>query len=299
VPALEKPANSRDTFSTPETSSIKAPSPSVTSTTEPSSGAFARVGESSATSVPDLLVSPPLSAFKKKRTQHRGHVQSLKPREPSPQEQRYWNEFDDGSDAGDEPFTIFIDPNSTFEYLGKDLIHHVGEAVSRNVSGMARKVRAWMVPSISSHSEERRSLLDREAPSPSTDDSDVENDSTEDQPIYSRRLYSTFPSQHEHHNALHRENLMFHTCIGCFAAAVILLVVGTILAATGRHRAHTQVEIGVLVAVTASLTFSIAGVGMMLVRREHLGWPHRLTVLMTFATICIVSGVLLAMVGTG
>ena len=240
---------------------------------------------------------PPLSAFKKKR-KHQGYTPSLHPAEPLSREQRYWNEFDDGSEAGDEPFTIFVDPNATMDFPGKELIQQMREAVSLNVLGMTRKVRAWIVPSESSQSEERRSLLEREPASPSTDDSDIENCSTEEQATYSRRLYSTFLSQHEHRNALHRETFIFDTCLGCFAAAIILLVVGTILAATGRHRAHAQVEIGVIVAVVSSLTFSIVGVGMMLVRREPLGWPHRIIVLTTFATICVVSGVLLAMMAT-
>lgn len=96
-------------------------------------------------------------------------------------------------------------------------------------------------------------------------------------------------------NSYH-ERVLFQGMIGSFLASTVLLLVATILVATGKHRLRAEVDIGVVVGVIASLFFGTLGIATTMYRKERLAWLHRCLVWLVFSAICIWDGMLLVFV---
>ncbi|TVY22307.1 Uncharacterized protein LHYA1_G008723 [Lachnellula hyalina] len=215
--------------------------------------------------------------------------------QPPPQA-AYWNEYDDGSEAGDnDPYTIYVNSDSTFP--GAKMVELL---VSRARVPM-EKVKAWLSPVQSPG--ERRPLLGSGggyfAQQPSALDTDMEDEayaSSSDFPSGYVAHYATFPSVSDQKYIRYREKVLFRTCLGSFGAAFVLLLVAGLLVATGRRRLRVEVDCGVITGVVASVFFAIMGFACMLARTETLGWMHRTCVVVTLATICILNGMLLVLV---
>ncbi|TVY35065.1 Uncharacterized protein LOCC1_G007193 [Lachnellula occidentalis] len=215
-----------------------------------------------------------------------------------PPPQTYWNEYDDGSEAGDnEPYTIYVNSDSTFP--GSKM---VGLLVSHARVPM-EKVKAWLSPAPSP--AERRPLIGnggggyfaQQHNNPvDTDAEDDAYESSSDFPSGYVAHYATFPSVSEQKYMRYRENVLFRTCLGTFGAAFVLLLVAGLLVATGRRRLRVEVDCGVVTGVVASVFFAIMGFACMLARTETLGWLHRTCVVVTLATICMLNGMLLVLV---
>jgi hypothetical protein len=214
-----------------------------------------------------------------------------------PPPQAYWNEYDDGSEAGEnEPYTIYVDADSSFP----------GSKVVEFVVSHARvpmdKVKSWLSPSHSP--EERRPLIGSGgyfAEQQNILDTDPEDEayaSSSDFPSGYVTHYATFPSVSDQKATRYREMLLFRACLSSFGAAFVLLLIAVLLAATGRHRLRVEVEVdaGVVTGVAASLFFAVMGFACMLARTETVGWLHRICVVVTLATVCILNGMVLVLV---
>lgn len=135
--------------------------------------------------------------------------------------------------------------------------------------------------------------------SPSLDDSDA---SDAESPLTkphtnAQRRYSTFPAPHQSPAVRARETLLFRSCLASFAAASVLLLVAAILKTTGRRKAETTVDAGVIIGVASSLVFGIIAVGSMVGRKDDVGWVHRLSVFLLFALVAAGGGGLIASLG--
>ena len=265
-----------------------------------SSGTFSAVqGESSATSAPEELANPPLSAFKKKRKPGKRRRLPRKELKGSEQtfNQRYWNEFDDGSEGErDEPYTIFVDPNAPSTFPGAETVSKAFDNLSNNTKALWEKFQTWMTshPDGTAMPDEQRPLINgnHSPTSPTIDDSsDSEN---ENPTITAQRSYSTMASRHRHPFRSPRESMLFRSSLGCFVAALTIVIVGAILVTTGRRKAAVEVDVGVVISVAASLVFVIIGVGCMIAQHDHVGWVHRSAVALIFIIVIFANvGILL------
>jgi hypothetical protein len=227
------------------------------------------------------------------------------PAAPESQQQKYWNEYDDGSEAGDvnEPYTIYIDPDAESTFPGVKSVIYVFNRLSSGVKVPMEKVKAWLSPQ--RIPDERRPLTsDRQAGYFQTHtnsffgtETDIEDDaSSSDFPIGYEAHYATFPSISDQKLMRHRENLLFYGTVASFVAAFLLLIIATILVFTGRRHLRAEVDAGVIVGVVASLFFATLGFAVMIYRWERLGLLHILCVMTSFLADCVLSGLLLILV---
>jgi hypothetical protein len=305
LPALERDIRKLPTLSGAygrRPSTAANTSISATSTTDdPSSALTEPAQESSATSEADLLQSLSPSAPKKKRRMpHQEHpLRRRLDQEESLTGERYWNEYDDGDEALDsEPYTIFVDPNEPSGIPGVEKITNFKNIVVAKLQSASAKINNWFKsgPKVG----EQQPLLGgfsagRFVPY----DTDPEDNFSAEHAIFSRRYYSTIAEQEAHQALLIREHFLVRSYTACFVVSTLLLVLVYVLAITGKHKFLFSVDLGVILGVIASLSFAVAGMGMMLVRKTRVGYTQRFVVLSVFGAICVASGVLLALVGSG
>ncbi len=252
------------------------------------------------TSVPNKPNPAPSITPRKKRREPPHRVSIAK--SPQPASQRYWNEFDDGDEASDnEAYTILVNPETSHSLPGAAKLSKYAHHVISNINQSARSVGHWLSPQITTTDDEARPLkggvpdLGSNAQPSQLDDDDS---STEN--IYRQRSYATFPNlpysiAQAHRN---RETLLFRLYVSAFAVSFITLFIAAMLAASARRKAALPADIGILVGIIAALTSSIAGVGLMYTREDELAWLHKSVVMMAFVLVCVISGVLLALVGS-
>lgn len=211
--------------------------------------------------------------------------------------QTYWNEYDDGSDVENEPYTIYIDPEAESTFPGSKTFRFVFS----KAKGPVESVRKWFSPYGSP--EERQPLNGSqtasyfvESPGNDTDADDEAYASSSDFPSGYATHYATFPSIHDQKVTRHQEALLFRTTLLSFAASLVLLAIASILVATGRHRLRVEVDAGVIVGMVSSLFFATLGFGTMLYRKDNLGWLHKVVVVLAFAVVCVFNGILLVVV---
>lgn len=213
--------------------------------------------------------------------------------------QAYWNEYDDGSEAGgDEPYTVLIDPNAE-GFPGEKYFNYFFNKAKKPVES----IKAWLSPP--STPRERRPLLGNENGSyfdshQSIIDTDVEDEayasSSNEFPTGYATHYATFPSVSDQKFSRHREKMLFQTMFLSYSAALVMLLIAGILVATGRRKLRVEVDAGVLVGVLASLFFALTGLATTLYRRENLSWLHRLCSWFTFTSVCVLDGMLIYIV---
>ena len=287
--------------SSPEGSSTRHTSVSAASTINgvSSSGFSALRGESSVTSAPENLASPPVDGVKakKRRRSNRKHMLQKQLRESAqPRHERYWNEYDNGSECSqDEAFTIFVDPNASYNIPGAAAVSRLFDSLSSRIRASEERMLHWLRFFRKTRHGEQQPLVDGER-SPSTADTDQS-----DADISTRRIkqsphrhYSTFPGLSQPPAMRAREALLFRSCIASFASSFILVVVATILITTGRRKAANAVDAGVIIGVGSSLVFAVMGVGSMLRREDNVGWLHRAVIILLFVCVVLSGGFLLA-----
>jgi len=239
-------------------------------------------------STPDA--SEPTSPIPRSRSRSR----SPRPRaqRPAPQLERqsYWNEYDDGSEAENEPYTIYVNPGTESTFSGPSRL----ASLFSRVTAPMEQVRAWLNPS--SSGGERRPLLGTSSSFTEQTETDVDDASSSDFPSGYAAHYATFPSINDQKFSRSRERLLFHSTIASFAAALVLVLVAGLLVATGRHKLRVEVDAGAIVGVVSSLFFATLGFGTMLYRTERLSWLHRICVICTFVGLCVLNGLLLVIV---
>jgi hypothetical protein len=212
--------------------------------------------------------------------------------------QSYWNEYDDGSEAGDEPYTLLVDPNAE-GFPGEKYFEYFFSKAKYPMES----IKAWLSPP--STPPERQPLISNEPGGyfdshQSTIDTDIEDEayasSSNDFPAGYATHYATFPSVSDQKFSRHRERMLFQTMLLTYSAALVMLLIAGILVATGRRKLKVEVDAGVLVGVLASLFFALIGLATMLYRQETLSWGHRICSWFTFLAICTLDGMLIYIV---
>ena len=305
MPASTKTTRPRtaSTQMSPESAKTRITSTSATSVGEgPSGSGFsALLSASPPTSVPDMLESAPLSAFKKKRRLRKKRPLRTKDIQVSkPQQQRYWNEFDDGDEGSEEEvYTIFVNPNTSSTFPGAEMMRKIVTSISSGLEASSQSVRSWLNWEPKAAPNEQDPLLNgyfwHSAAAAAEYDPDLDDSQSSDSLVRdSQRRYSTFSTQRNQRAFKSREALLSRFCIASFAASFVLLGTAVILSSTGHRESALVVNLGALVSVIWSLIFAVIGVGTMMTRKEKLGWVHRTAVLLILAIICVGNGVLLA-----
>ena len=269
-----------------------------------STGFSANTMPSSATSVQnsaveDGLVSPTGTGKKRKFPIPRDVP--VKNAEPI---KRYWNEFDDGSEAGDgEAYTIFVDPDTSFGFPGATMVSNTGTVVRNAAKASGRKLQLWLNFGSPKQDPARAPLLSEQSRQSSyspdvedSSDSEILNPPKIRAPSFARGKFGRRTSSVRERRQKSREIGLLRTYLGCFTAAYILLVVTTILQTTAKRKAAFEADVGVVVGVVASLCLGVMAMGMMSLRNERVSWLHRIAVWLAFFIICAVSGVLLALI---
>jgi len=267
-------------------SSTEGPSDSVFSLT---------AGQSSATSAYTTNVSNyDLNQQKPKQKKH--------PRMPSnPRPKRYWNEFDDGSDFEDESYAIYVNPDEPISLPGAETVSKAFAAMYQSLSGGKRRVLSMLsLQSKESNNNERRPLLHGQASS----GDDVADSSDSDSPHASRQVKqrratnlsskqrslstSSYMSLGRPLSARRqaRENTLRNSYIGLLVLSYILLVMSTILKATGRKKAALEVNAGVISGVVAADGCGVIAIGLLCMRkRRTVTVLHQIAVGLAFAVV--------------
>ncbi|PVH68061.1 hypothetical protein DL98DRAFT_442096 [Cadophora sp. DSE1049] len=207
--------------------------------------------------------------------------------------QIYWNEYDNGSEAQNEPYTISVDPDAELIFPSARTVASV-ILTAREPMG---KVKAWFSPAASPG--KRRPLLKDGSyfpPQANATETGVDDGNRvfpNDSPGGYRTPYATFPITSDQELAQYRERPLFRGAIGSFVVALLFLLVASILVFTGRHRLRVEVDAGVFVGVIASLFSATLGFGCILYHRERLGWLYQICVGVTFAVMCVLNVMLL------
>ncbi|KAJ9642500.1 hypothetical protein H2199_004881 [Coniosporium tulheliwenetii] len=235
-----------------------------TSATEVDTSASTPMQVSSpATSLPDLLEAAPLlSASKKKRkTTFEPHVlaKDLSDSAVEPSAPRYWSEYDHPEDgSGDDAYQhdqrAQLRDYTSWFHSAED---HPPTGFFNRVTGLLRNDN----PSYSQHrSSAHRSFL-------------PPVESTQNQERERIKLYLSFTS---------------------LLSSLIIAIITTSLAATGRRKKVKEVDAGIVFGVVASAVFAFAGVAWCLSRRRTAGWLYNILVAVVFVGVCIADGMLLA-----
>nr|XP_036585104.1 spx domain-containing protein [Colletotrichum truncatum]KAF6794872.1 spx domain-containing protein [Colletotrichum truncatum] len=218
-------------------------------------------------------------------------------RQQNQPQQHYWNEYDDGSEAGgpEDEYAIYINPDDDMSFPGLDSMRAI-------LAAPFRHARTWFSRR---QSPEGQRLLGGNGPllesyggiSPLGTDTDDEYASSDGIPTSGYAAhYAALPSINEQQVRLYRERVLFWSTIGCFGVSFLLLLVASILISTGRHKLRAEVDAGVTVGVVASLFSGCIGLGMTIYRRDPIGIWQRVAVYTTFITSCVLNGMLLILV---
>jgi hypothetical protein len=238
-------------------------------------------------------VSEPASPSSSRRASRRPSTQI--PITP-PLTQTYWNEYDDGSEAEEESYTILVNPEADDGFPGSRTFAYVFSKAIIPIE----KVKGWFSPGTSPG--ERRPLLGSEVSfnnEHAAGDTDVDDEayaSSSEFPVGYTTHYATFPSVNDQKFSRQHEQLLYHIMLGCFFASIVLLAIAGTLVAAGKKKLRVEVDAAVLVGVLSSLLFGTLAIGTMLYRQQRLSWLHRGLVGLAFVTICSLNGILLVLV---
>ncbi|KAI1140271.1 hypothetical protein F5Y05DRAFT_311497 [Hypoxylon sp. FL0543] len=223
----------------------------------------------------------------------------------------YWNEYDHGSDVGDNDeggYAIYIDPDASADFPGFVYIKAMFAAP-------VDKVKNWL-KARAPHNAETESLLRSQSPVDyfsvrhSANTQTTDNEATEDEYASSlnssigrrnkyKSPYAALPVTEEDRDyqiSLYHDKVLTRTVVFAFIAAFILLIMSGVLIATGRHKMRLEVDACVTVGSVASLFCGCMGLGAILYRHYPVGFLYRLTVWAAFIAVCALNGMLLVLV---
>ncbi|KAM3072326.1 hypothetical protein ACMFMG_009136 [Clarireedia jacksonii] len=236
------------------------------------------------TPVNSILASPA-------RNSRRSSVQHQPVAEPP---QRYWNEYDDGSEAEEEPFYIYYDPSANSTFPGAKIMKKAYEVTKAQVE----KVKEWITPSTS---PERTSLLgsSHSGSSPNGTFTDNENEvyaSSTDLPGGYITHYATFPSVSDQRNSIMHERICFILMIACYFLSAVFLILSATFLATGRRKLRFEVDLGALLAAILGIFLAVIGLVSMSQRKNKLGWIHQGIRIMAFVLLSGIGIILLVVI---
>jgi hypothetical protein len=208
--------------------------------------------------------------------------------------QKYWNEYDNGSESGDhDEYAIYINPDEDASFPGLDYINSI-------FTPKIGQVKAWFRRN---HDAERQPLLYSDdcvdgytSSVGGRVDSEDETSSIDGLPTRGYATFHAFPSVSEQQAIRYREKALFVGTLGCFFTSYTLLLITSFLILTGKHKLRIEVDAGVTVGVMVSLFCAGSALGMMFYRHDTLGYVHRAVVWLAFITACLLNGVLLVLV---
>ena len=315
VPPVKSKRRRTNGSSSPEES---VPVTSATSSTGgPSDSIFSKTRiQSSATSVMDYGLnttgpdSPDSTRFvfdEQRPPKQKKRVQLPLPMPPEAPT-RYWNEFDDGSELGDDSsYAIYVNPDEASDFPGIEIVSKAFSALYQGLNDCKEHFISWLPsPSQGPRGHEREPLLatqraardledssDSDGYAKATDKSVRRNDG-----LRTGASVGTGGTLRQRKVRESRETVIFRIYVAAFLLSYVMLVVSAILQGTGRHKAKVEVDTGVIIGVTIALVCGIAGVGLMISRRDPLSLLHRVAVVLAFCIVCAGSGYLLALVGS-
>ncbi|KAI1737009.1 hypothetical protein F4680DRAFT_429929 [Xylaria scruposa] len=261
-------------------------------------------------------------ACRKARRDSRRSSYSIPATTPAPPPTTYWNEYDHGSEAGDQEddaYVIYIDPNADDEFPGLAYVKNM-------LGGKVDQVRHWLQSqksrnaaatsaSVSSPSE-TQSLLTSGASTdyftiagrrPPTSEDGYRSSSDEGGPHQAQTLgfahtysYSSTSSAiaDPKMSGSYEDRVLTRGVVLAFVAAFVLLGVSGLLVATGRRHLRLEVDAGATLGSVVSLSCACMGLGAMLYRQYPAGYLYCLAVWAAFVTVCALNGILLVLVAS-
>lgn len=221
--------------------------------------------------------------------------------QPSQPQTPYWNEYDNVSEAGEDTYVIYTNPNDSETFPGLARIQNL-------LTTPVNKIKTLFSSHSADQNAERRSLL---SDSPTDYFSarhqsyqTTDNEATEDEDASSLEFpahgyssqYAALPSIEEQRVGRYREKVLHRTAIASIGVAFALLLFAGVLVFTGRHSLRLEVDAGASFAVVVSLFAACTGLGAMLYRDDALGFLYQLTTWASFITVCVLNGMLLLIV---
>lgn len=210
---------------------------------------------------------------------------------------KYWNEYDDGSEAGgpEDEYAIYIDPDDETIFPGLGYIQAI-------LSLPLEKAKQWF--RLGGHDAERDPLIPdgrsrRGGYASTAINSDSEEEgyaSSADLPARGFAAHYAFPSIGDQKMLQYREHVLFWATLGTFLVSFLILAISGVLIITGRHKLRVEVDAAVTVGVLMSLLCSCMGLALTMYRRAPLSLLYRLVVWATFVASCMLNGMLLVLV---
>ncbi|POR38637.1 Uncharacterized protein TPAR_01156, partial [Tolypocladium paradoxum] len=206
---------------------------------------------------------------------------------------KYWNEYDDGSDAGspEDDYAIYINPEEDTGFPGMAYVHAI-------VSLPLDKAKQWFGQR---RGREEQPLLSAENTSQGYSSTAVDSEeegyaSSDGYPFHGYAAHYALPSINEQKVARYREKVLLWATVGCFVASFVLQGIAGILISAGKRKLRVEVDAGVTVGVVVSLFCACTALGMTLYRRDPLTVTYRLMIWSTFVASCLLNGMLLVLV---
>ena len=287
-------------------SSSGGPYDSIFSSTKGQSSTTSAMTSAPNTTEPNSPDSSRFAFGEQKPPKPKKHVRLPPPLRPVTID-RYWNEFDDGSEVGDDTsYAIYVNPEEPSDFPGTKTVSRAFSALYKRLRTVKRHIISW-IPSSSpgSKEREREPLLASHRAVPDLEDSS-DSDAKVRASGKSLRRNGGLRAGSSHrsgssvrHRKLRdsRETMIFGTYVTAFLFSYVMLTMSAILKWTGRHKARFEVDTGVTIGVTIAMFCGIGGVGLMLSRRDRLSSLHRVAVVLAFCIVCVGGGYLLALVG--
>ncbi|GAW19814.1 hypothetical protein ANO14919_093050 [Xylariales sp. No.14919] len=237
----------------------------------------------------------------------------------------YWNEYDNGSEAGDndDAYVIYIDPDAADEFPGIAYVKSM-------FGGPVDSVRHWLrsqkskdadtTATVSTPSETQSLLghrLNKSNSAPADyfgtaagygprDEANTEDEylsSEEGESHRARTLgffssHSSFSSEMDLKMCQYQDRVLTRGITLAFVVAFVLLAISGLLVATGRRHLRLEVDAGAAVGSVVSLFCACMGLGAMLYRQYPAGYLYSLAVWAAFIVVCVLNGILLVLVVT-
>ena len=202
--------------------------------------------------------------------------------------ERYWNEFDDGSEAGlDDTYAIYVSPEASSGFPGADLFKSLWQKCFHHVS----LVRAGSGVPAQDRGSEQDTLLYKDLALDETEDSDDDDGTSTVRPTRSRSPSLQTRGLHQ----LRRERILHRCCVFAYVLAIFLLVLSGIILVLESDDINQAVGEASVLLVLLSFVAAVVGSGCMIARRARVSGAYRLTILLANAFILVV-GILLLVV---
>ena len=241
-----------------------------------------------ATSMNDLAETTEAIVVKPRKfpVKSRKHKQ---PVQPHPEAQRYWNEFDDGSEAEEETYAIYVNPDEDVRFPGAETISKALSAMQESVGRGRARLLVWLrLSDVKPRKKpsERDPLLPRSTDRDLDDDND-DSSSSSDEAVPSElnrkatnkqsnqnlnRSLSLSSSLRTHRRVSQlqktREKLLMRGYVGLIALGFFLLAIARILRAYGRRKAVVEVAGGIIACAVLAEACAVLAVTMLMLRKQ-------------------------------